>query len=392
MNEGPAANENDPGELERFIVLLERLRDACGRPSLRELSRVSKNVRKHYGGRYPQLPAELSLTALSDVLGRRRKKPPTWNWVALYVLSCQRYAADSGVRPDPKDTTLPTWHLRLQAVHRADVRSPADEEIIPANGDGRVQRQSSPSSSPSPSPPAPPSSRGSGPSTSARRDPLSAPTPLDRPGPPSSDVERPDRHDRRPGGPGDVETSLQVAELEAYIESGGTSLSERRLFGLYGTHGVHLLRSAEDRDHDAEYRLGVLLCIDDRPHESLAWLLRADAGGHTKARELIEHPAPRRAALAHAWRLGSQTGADDDEIAALYLERAARNGHLDAAFELGALHMGREEPRRAADWFALASGSPARMPPSVPTVEELLTRLYGEPPAGDALISPEDRT
>src|SRR5918992_914161 len=131
MNDVPPENPIASDELEEFIVLLERFRHACGRPSLRELSRVSEQVRQYYGKRYPKLPTVLSLTALSDVLNRRRKRPPTWQWVALYVLSCQRFAAEAGIRPDPVDATLPIWHLRLQAVYRPDVRPPSDEEIVP---------------------------------------------------------------------------------------------------------------------------------------------------------------------------------------------------------------------------------------------------------------------
>ena len=390
MNQPQFPNQNEPDEpdeLEKFIRLLDRLRDACGRPSLRELSRVSRTVKKLYGGRYPKLP-ELSLTALSDVLGCRRKNPPTWNWVASYVLSCQRYAAESGVRPDPKDATLPTWHLRLQALHRSDVKPPEDEQMIPGKGDGHLRTPPSQPSSP------PRSSRP----PSTRREPLSAPTPLD--GPRYSEHEVQDRHGDRPAGTANdiaaTGTAVQIVELEAHTEAGGPSLTEQRFFRLYGTHGVDLLRNAEDRrDHDAEYRLGVLLCVDDRPQESLAWLLRADAGGHAKARELIEDPAPRRAALGHAWQLGTQDAQDDYEIATLYLERAAQKGHADAAFELGALHMGREEPECAAAWFRVAaeSGHPlvgwsshrSRVTagpggePAVPTVDELLGRLYGKP-------------
>jgi hypothetical protein len=390
MNEGSPQNANAHYELGKFIRLLDRLRDACGRPSLRELSRVSRKVKDLYGRRYPNLPAELSLTALSDVLGGRRKKPPTWNWVALYVLSCQRFAAESGLRPDPQDATLPTWNLRLQAVRRSDVISPADEQVIPEDAAGLPPRT-------------PPSAMRPGLPSSARPEPLSAPAHPDIVRPPDGAPADADGIADVPGGrPGPVAAALStaVAELEDFANANGPSLSEQRFFAMYGQHGVHLLRHAESRrDHDAEYRLGVLLCIDDRPQESLAWLLRAEAGGHVKARALIESPGQRRAALGHAWKLGSQVAATDFETATMYLERAAQGGHAGAAFELGTLHMEREDPERAAAWFAMAAdrghplaewwsdknrraASPGHGTASVPTVDELMAHLYGEPPAG----------
>jgi TPR repeat protein len=205
---------------------------------------------------------------------------------------------------------------------------------------------------------------------------------------------------RRPSAQATPVTT-QVTELEVYVgDPNGPSLSEQRFFTMYGQHGVQLLKMAEGgRDPEAEYRLGVLLGVDDRPKEALAFLMRAEAGGHPKARELIESPAQRRAALVHAWKIGTVDAADGSDAAALYLERAARNGHAGAAFELGALHMEREDAERAAAWFATAAecGHPLaewwsdrnrqaaltdQGPGSMPTVDELMARLYGDPPAG----------
>jgi hypothetical protein len=386
MKNVPPENPPAPDELEEFIVLLERFRYACGLPSLRELSRVSEQVRKHYGKRYPKLPTVLSLTALSDVLGRRRKRPPAWGWVALYVLSCQRFAAEAGIRPDPEDATLPIWHQRLQAVHRPEVISPADEEIVPdqTTDATRTPRPRSGSSPP-------------------RQEPLSAPVYFDDEPPPVGPGQDPGGHDPDlpPASAQATAIATQVAELEIYLgDPSAPTLSEQRFFTLYGQHGVQLLRTAEGRrDPDAEYRLGVLLCVDNRPKEALAFLLRAESGGHTKARELIEDPAQRRAAIVHAWRLGTAAAAYDADQAVVYLERAARNGHAGAAFELGTLHMEREEPGRAAAWFATAAecghplaewwsdhnrqaGSAGNRPVSVPTVDDLMERLYGDPPPG----------
>ncbi len=375
-----------PDELEEFIALLDRFRHACGLPSLRELSRVSEHVRESYGKRYPKLPTVLSLTALSDVLNRRRKRPPAWGWVALYVLSCQRFAAEAGIRPDPGDATLPIWSLRLQAVHRPEVAPPADEEIVPDPAADSARTSRSRSGSPP-----------------HRPEPLSAPVYADALPPDGAGEQGPaGRHAGPPSTPAQATAiASQVAELEVYLgDPSAPTLSEQRFFSLYGQHGVQLLRTAESRrDPDAEYRLGVLLCVDNRPKEALAFLLRAEAGGHPMARELIEDPAQRRTAIVHAWKLGTADAAHDADRAFVYLERAALNGHAGAAFELGTLHMEREDPERAAEWFATAAecghplaewwsgrnhqaGSPGNRPASMPTVDDLMERLYGDPPPG----------
>jgi hypothetical protein len=340
MNEDLSERSTKSDDLEEFLVLLNRFRQACGPPSLRELSRVSEQVCKYYGARYPKLPTILSLSALSEVLSHRRKRPPTWQWVASFVLSCQRHAAEAGIRPDPEDTTLPIWHLRLRAVYQPeDIQPPPDEEIVPGQASDPAR---------------PPRPR----SDSPWQEPA---IPVAAYKPPASVEEAVQDHAERGSGPqsGSAQTVAigpSPAEPTEYVgDPRAPTLSEQRFFVHYGLHGVQLLRAAEGaRDQEAEYRLGVLLCIDNRPHEALAFLMRAEASGHPKARELIESAAPRRTALVHAWRLGTCT-AVDYETKLVYLERAAINGHAGAAFDLGTLHMEREDPERASWWFAIAA-------------------------------------
>ncbi|WP_119729964.1 tetratricopeptide repeat protein [Thermomonospora amylolytica] len=127
------------------------------------------------------------------------------------------------------------------------------------------------------------------------------------------------------------------------------------MFRLYGQHGVRLLRAAEEhQDADACFRLGVLLCLEGCPAESLAWLMKAERHGHQVAIGLVEHPAPRLAAAGHAYELGLAAAvAGDRPTAEIYLERAVEHGHADAAFELGTLWM--EDPARAVYWFTRAA-------------------------------------
>lgn len=60
------------------------------------------------------------------VLGGHRKGPPPWQWVAAYVLACQRHGHNkAGLLPcDPGPTTLPTWNTRLRATDRPGSQAP----------------------------------------------------------------------------------------------------------------------------------------------------------------------------------------------------------------------------------------------------------------------------
>ncbi|MCW2901152.1 MAG: Sel1 domain protein repeat-containing protein [Streptosporangiaceae bacterium] len=380
--------------LDEFVQCLAEFHRACGGPSLRELSRVSRQVVETYRMRYPNL-LELSLTALSDVLSRRRKKPPSWNWVASFVLSCQRYAEDSGLFPDVGDSTLQEWNRRLQTLSL-----PGEDA-----GTGAVPGARAPigRAGALPSGPAVPDR----PMRPRPPDPLPAPVPTVQE---AADPRSGGGSARRPRTSSQVAAGTAIGELlDHYVgDPGGASLSELRFFSNYGRHGLDLLRAAEgDRDGDACYRLGVLLCLDDRPTESLAWLMQAESGGDARASRLIEHHAPRTVAPGHAYELGVLAAAAGDPASAeIYLERAVRAGHARAGFELGALWLERHDPARAVYWFsrAAAFGHPLaqwwsdrirqetsaggsavrpRQPGreiSLPTVADLLQRIHGEQP------------
>src|SRR5262245_31552629 len=115
----------DPAALDEFINLLDKYRLDCGEPSLRELVPMSQRVVKD--PRYRHLPT-LSLTALSDVLNGRRARPPKFRWVAAFVLACQRFAEESGLRPDQSPSTLEEWNRRLLAVYGIEPNPAADAD------------------------------------------------------------------------------------------------------------------------------------------------------------------------------------------------------------------------------------------------------------------------
>jgi hypothetical protein len=100
-----------------FIGALNALYDSCNRPPYRKLAEVSEHLGDVYGRR--DLPS-LSTTGIFDVLAGRRKRLPSAAWVASFVLSCQRRAWETGVRPDdPGTASLPGWQARLRAARSA---------------------------------------------------------------------------------------------------------------------------------------------------------------------------------------------------------------------------------------------------------------------------------
>ena len=150
-------DESLPGTatLDEFIGRLVLLREECGSPSLRDLVASSTQVMHRHRHERSRLQT-LSVTALSDHLGRRRKHLPAWGWVATYVLACQEYARTSGAcLDDPGTATLPAWHERYRAARavsppdppplQAPVPEPA--ELAPTTAAGAASASSSASRS-----------------------------------------------------------------------------------------------------------------------------------------------------------------------------------------------------------------------------------------------------
>lgn len=102
-----------------FIAHLGAFHQECGKPSCRKLQGISKELRSLYPaqGDAAYLLIELSRTAISEILSGKRKGLPSFDWVASFVLSCQRHAVEQGiVARDPGTSTLPEW-ARRRAAH-----------------------------------------------------------------------------------------------------------------------------------------------------------------------------------------------------------------------------------------------------------------------------------
>jgi hypothetical protein len=107
-------------EAEAFLAQLRALHRECGAPSFRKLTKISRELSRLYPdpqGAERDLPA-LSASAVSEILAGNRKDLPSSDWVASFVLCCQRWAIKVGSRTDDLGTRiLPDWQERLRAAH-----------------------------------------------------------------------------------------------------------------------------------------------------------------------------------------------------------------------------------------------------------------------------------
>lgn len=275
--------------------------DACGTPTLRPLSKISKQLGELYGDQYRNLPS-LPRTTLSDLLNGRREGFPGAELVSSFVLSCQRFAWLAGVtHEDPGPASLPEWHERLRIFKKLGAGTPADSvrDLLHRDADA-VRTEPEP--------------------------------------PPDPQVSEP-------------------ADGQHADHGAGRTLTQQRFHDRFGPYGLQVLAAAEDRhDPDAAYRVALLLYLEGCPREALVWLIKAVRADHFLAARLNESDDPVAAAAGHAFSLGSLAfAADDLDIAQIFYERAARNGHVEAAFELGLLLMDTGEPTHATYWFNMAA-------------------------------------
>lgn len=349
-------------QLDEFIAQLALLREECGSPSLRDLVASSVRVKDRYRQEHSRLQT-LSVTALSDHLGRRRKNLPSWGWVATYVLACQDYARTSGAcLEDPGTATLPAWHGRYRAA-RAGSPSAAPPLTAP------VPEPAALASTPAGPDETPRDRRGSW--TATGRWPVD-----DR----TSTNHRDWTTDCPAHGATDddargCDVHLDDAELLQWMESlpPPEPRTVTRYRTMFGDHGVDLLKAAEDGDLDAACRLGVLLLCERLPAEALAWLRSAAHGGDVVAKVLVHAEPDRRTELAAelayeltlpGYRHGARTpeGSSHSRTGAeTYYRSASHSDHPGATYRLALMFQARGDDATAADLFARAAdlGHPA---------------------------------
>ncbi|HET7013455.1 MAG TPA: hypothetical protein VFI65_06075, partial [Streptosporangiaceae bacterium] len=104
---------------DEFLVALREFQADCGGPSFRTLALISRTLKALY--QPPDDPVcelhQLSPTTMSEVLSGKRLGPPSFDWVASFVLSCQRFAVrDRPGRRDQGTTILAHW-AAIYAAH-----------------------------------------------------------------------------------------------------------------------------------------------------------------------------------------------------------------------------------------------------------------------------------
>jgi hypothetical protein len=304
---------HDDVRLLDFVEKLRELRATCGGPSLRKIAHTSGRLTALYGERYRDLPV-LSPSALSNALNGRRKGPLSWEWVAAFVLSCQRWGWEAGALREDADLgpgSLAVWRARWLGTTEDEAAEPGPAPSTDQTSDGP-----------------------------ARKD-----APVD---------------DAADDGPAD-----DAPEGNGWPRRGTESLTARRYRDLFGQHGVDLLHAADDElDIDAACRLGILLACHGNPYEAVAWLQRPAAEDNGMALALVDAEESRLPAKAaeFAYELGqdepgrprTRPGPPAD-VSEVYFEAAARAGHVDACYRIAVRRRAAGNDADAVRWFARAA-------------------------------------
>ncbi|MGV9601881.1 hypothetical protein ACWDR1_35010 [Streptosporangium sandarakinum] len=234
----------------------------------------------------------LARSTTHDILSGKRKRLPSWPWVASFVAACHAAAAENGLADKPLES-MDDWHDRWLAA-RAALKSA--EGPLPDPG------------------PAPPSS------------------PADVQ--PAAPATAPAEEARAPG----------VA---------GAPLSEeaRRDREVYGRIGARLLAETDVGNPRDCMRMAVIALPRNRPQPAYLWLHRAgDAVG------LPRRPSLLMAAAELACRYGRDyEGAERIGVALFFYRLAYVHGHAAAACQLFLINQ-REEEERAAETSSTGAG------------------------------------
>lgn len=118
-----------------FLAELRELRERSGRPSYKTIAALSEDLARLYpppGGVECRF-VPLSVSAISEVLAGKRKRLPSFDWVASFVLCCQRLASGIQVSQDPGTTSLPRWLDRWKAAQAGpgDAGAGGDRSLRP---------------------------------------------------------------------------------------------------------------------------------------------------------------------------------------------------------------------------------------------------------------------
>ncbi|GAA4233981.1 hypothetical protein GCM10022254_37740 [Actinomadura meridiana] len=356
--------------LDEFIRDLLQFTHACGSPHYRELAKLAPEVLARHKKRIPVLRT-LSLTAISNVMTRKRQGPQSWGWVATYVLTCLHYVEKTGITPDfPGPADLQGWHIRYQAMRDQLVRLPAQAGTEMPRPDLALE--------PAPQVDLAASAGASSAGAGTGDAELPAVPAVVLAAPPmggGSDglVDETRERDGRWTAPSTgshhsplpwqiIWSSMNADELGRWLPE-LPSRAHRRFYQLFSQHGVDLLDGAEHGDPDAACRLGILLLCHRRPAEAIAWLNSAARSGDEAAEVLINADPDQRqqlaAELAYEFTLPGyrQDRSESPTLtgAETYYQAAACAGHLGALARLGMIYEARGETASALFAFTEAA-------------------------------------
>jgi hypothetical protein len=270
-----------------FLAQLKMLHDQAGSPTMSELQKLSGG-----GGDNGRQHRLLARSTTHDILTGRRKKVPSWPWVASFVTACHAAAEQTGL-PTENMGTLTDWLARWCAAR-------AGQSAAALGGEPLEE----------PTPPAPP-----------------APTPLadDEPAPPVEDPRQPDEHAQH--------------LLKVYGRT-GVRLMRDRPFDI-GV-GVSLAVTALLRGHAHEGDQRLMEAAQAGHGDALELL------SHPRRHQMAADYAYRCGR--------SHQHADRVEVAMFFYRLAADRGrHPEAAYRLALIHQDKGEGWSAAYWFRIAA-------------------------------------
>ncbi len=293
-----------------IIALLHAFRLKCGGSSFDAIVSTSERLGELYPaqGEVPVKLEVLSKTAVSEILGGKRKGPPRFDWIASFVLSCQRLASEKGViSRDPGIAILPEWARKL-AVLSADRRTPRLSDSADATRDRRAAASLMPEAS----------------------------------------------------------TMPEAATAgERGLASGPLTQEQRDFITSHGRYGLVLLAEVGQGSAEALYRVALLLAADPAHTEQAGSLLitaAAALAAYLPACDLLdardELLCREAAGRAHELAQAAQAGDRADEAAAFYLA-AARGGIGDAAIEHIQVFLTEHGNPEAARWLAALTTQPS---------------------------------
>ncbi|WP_328709466.1 hypothetical protein [Microbispora hainanensis] len=278
-----------------FLAQLNTLHEQAGSPTMSELEKLSGGTGNN--GHQPRL---LTRSTTHDILRGKRKKVPSWPWVASFVTACHAAAEQTGL-PTETMGTLTDWHARWRAAR-------GDQPAVALDSEASEEPLAEPSRDPMPPVPSSPT-----------------PAPDDDPLLPAEDAGQPDEH-------------------------------AQRMLQVYGRTGVRLMKDCPF-DVKVGVSLAVIALLRGHAHEGVQRLREAAQAGHRDALELLSHPRRQQMAADYAYRCGlGYQRADRTEVAMFFYRMAADpGGHPEAAYQLALIHRDKGEGWSAAYWFRIAA-------------------------------------